>query len=187
MQRSERAPGLTRALVCAILLLAIQAVIQAVQAIQVTPLVRDGRVYVSFRLSDAFDSEDIRAAVHSGLTITFVYDVELRRSAAVWLDRTLEASQVSAGVRYDNLARRYLVTLNADGRLEASRTLDREDLAREWLTRFDRLDLFSSARLEPNAEYYVRVRARTTPRNTSFVWPWQGTDVAGLAKVTFLR
>ena len=187
MRRSERAPGLTRALACAILLLAIQAVIQAVQAIQVTPLVRDGRVYVSFRLSDAFDNEDIRAAVHSGLTITFVYDVELRRSAAVWLDRTLESSTVSAGVRYDNLARRYLVTLSADGRLEASRTLDREDLAREWLTRFDRLNLFSSGRLEPNAEYYVRVRARTTPRNTSFVWPWQGTDVAGLAKFTFLR
>jgi hypothetical protein len=187
MRRSERAPGLTRALACAILLLAVQAVIQAVQAIQVTPLVRDGRVYVSFRLSDAFDNEDIRAAVHSGLTITFVYDVELRRSAAVWLDRTLESSTVSAGVRYDNLARRYLVTLSADGRLEASRTLDREDLAREWLTRFDRLNLFSSGRLEPNAEYYVRVRARTTARTTSFVWPWQGTAVAGLAIFTFLR
>ena len=187
MQRSERAAGLTRALACAILLLAVQAVIQAAQAIQVTPLVRDGRVYVSFRLSDAFDNEDIRAAVHSGLTITFVYDVELRRSAAVWLDRTLESSQVSAGVRYDNLARRYLVTLDADGRLEASRTLDREDLAREWLTRFDRLDLFSSARLEPNAEYYVRVRDQTTTHTTPFVWPWQGADVAGLAKFTFLR
>ena len=106
---------------------------------------------------------------------------------SAWLDRTLESSTVSAGVRYDNLARRYHVTLSADGRLEDSRTLDREDLVREWLTRFDRLDLFHRARLEPNAEYYVRVRARTMPRNASFVWPWQGTDVAGLAKFTFLR
>ena len=178
---------LKRAMACAILLFATQALVGAVQAIQVAPLVRDGRVYVSFRLSDAFDNEDIRAAIHSGLTITFVYDVELRRSASVWLDRTLDAATVSAGVQYDNLARRYHVTLSADGRLEDSRTLDREVLAREWLTRFDRLNLFSSDRLEPNAEYYVRVRARTTPRNTSFVWPWQGTDVAGLAKFTFLR
>ena len=61
-----------RVLVCAFLLLAVQTFVHAVQAIQVTPLVRDGRVYVSFRLSDAFDNEDIRAAVHSGLTITFV-------------------------------------------------------------------------------------------------------------------
>ncbi len=187
MRRSEPTRRLMRALACASLLLVLQAFVAAAQAIQVTPLVRDGRVYVSFRLSDAFDNEDIRAAVHSGLTITFVYDVELRRSAAAWLDRTLEASTVSAGVRYDNLARRYHVTLSADGRLEASRSLDREDLVREWLTRFDRLDLFNRARLEPNAEYYVRVRARTMPRNASFVWPWQGTDVAGLAKFTFLR
>ena len=178
---------LKRALACATLLLAVQVLVHAAQAIQVTPLVRDGRVYVSFRLSDAFDNEEIRAAIHSGMTITFVYDVELRRAAAVWLDRTLESSTVSAGVRYDNLARRYQVTLSADGRLESSRTLEREDLARESLTRFDRLNLFSSARLEPNTEYYVRVRARTTPRNTAFVWPWQGTDVAGLAKFTFLR
>jgi hypothetical protein len=176
-----------RALICGIVLLAVQALVHAAQAIQVTPLVRDGRVFVSFQLSDAFDNEDIRAAVHSGLPITFIYDVELRRGAAVWLDRTLESSTVSAGVRYDNLARRYHVTLSADGRLEASRTLEREDRVREWLTRFDRLDLFHRARLEPNAEYYVRVRARTMPRNASFVWPWQGTDVAGLAKFTFLR
>ena len=115
-----------------------------------------------------------------------MYDVELRRSAAAWLDRTIESATVSAGVRYDNLARRYHLTLLADGRLEEMKTVDREDLARAWLTQFVRLNLFSADRLEPNAEYYVRVRARTTPRNTTFVWPW-GTDVSGLAKFTFLR
>jgi len=144
---------LRRASAAAILLFVAQTLVAAAQAIQVTPLVRDGHVYVSFQLSDAFDNEDIRAAVHSGLTITFVYDVELRRSAAVWLDRTLQSSTVSAGVRYDNLARRYHLTLRADGRVEDTRTIDREDLAREWLTRFDRLDLFRGAILEPNAEY----------------------------------
>src|SRR4029453_9491727 len=117
---------LKRALACVILLLAVQAAVRAAQAIQVTPLVRDGRVYVSFRLSDAFDNEEIRAAIHSGLTITFVYHADRRRAAAVWLDRTLESSTVSAGVRYDNLARRYQVTLSADGRLESSRTLRRQ-------------------------------------------------------------
>jgi hypothetical protein len=177
---------LRRAAGCALLLLAAQAVILA-QAMDVTPLVRDGRVHVSFTLSDAFDNEDIRAAVHSGMTITFVYDVELRRSAPLWMDRTLDAATVSAGVQFDNLARRYHVTLYIDGRLEDTEVKDREDQARRWVTEFQRLNLFSSARLEPNVEYYVRVRARTTPRNTSFVWPWRGTDVAGLAKFTFLR
>lgn len=187
MRRNDRRARRPLILACTLALLAGQAAVWAVQAIHVTPLVRDGRVYVSFRLSDAFTGEEIRAAIHSGLTITFVYDVELRRSAAAWLDRTIDSSTVSAGVRYDNLARRYHVTLHADGRLEVSKNVDREEQVKTWLTQFDRLNLFSSDRLEPNADYYVRVRARTTPRNTSFVWPWQGTDVAGLAKFTFVR
>lgn len=178
---------LRRAAACVLLAAACQAAVLALQAIHVTPLVRDGRVYVSFKLSDAFETEEIRSAVHSGLTITFVYDVELRRGAAMWMDRTLDAATVSAGVQYDNLARLYRVTLHADGRLEDTDILEREDRVRQWLTEFEKLNLFSADTLEPNAEYYVRVRARRTPRNALFVWPWGGADVAGLAKFTFLR
>lgn len=176
-----------RALSGVLALLALQSALTAGQAVQVAqPRVRDGRVYVSFQLSDAFNA-DVLSAIHSGLPITFVYDVELRRGAAVWLDRTLDSATVSAGVQYNNLTRRYTLTLWADGRLEAQKTLDREEDARAWLTQFEQLNLFSAAKLEPYAEYYVRVRARRTPSNASFVWPWQGTDVAGLAKFTFLR
>ena len=158
----------------------------AAQTIQVTPLTRDDRVLVSFRLSDAF-TEEVRSAVHSGLTITFIYDVELKRGASLWLDRTIAASTVSAGVRFDNLSRRYHVTRRWDGRMERVEVLDREEDVRDWLTSFEKLSLFSNTTLEANAEYYLRVRARTTPRNAAFVWPWQGSDVAGLAKFTFLR
>ena len=187
MPRSESPGRLRRLLAGALLCFAVDALISAAPAIHVTPLVRDGRVYVSFKLADAFNNEELRTAIHSGLTITFVYDVDLRRSAAAWVDRTIDSATVSAGVQYDNLARRYHVTLHTDGRLEDSKTLDREEQARRWVTEFDRLNLFRSDRLEQHSEYYVRVRARTTPRNTAFVWPWQGTDVAGLAKFTFLR
>src|SRR5687767_14400538 len=155
MPRNERRRGPGVLAACALLSVTSLTLMAAAQAIHVTPLVRDGRVYVSFRLSDAFNNEEIRAAVHSGLTITFVYDVDLRRSAAAWVDRTIDAATVSAGVQYDYLARRYQVTLRADGRLEETKTLEREDLARRWLTEFERLNLFSSERLEPNAEYYV--------------------------------
>ena len=158
----------------------------AAQTIQVTPLTRDDRVLVTFRLSDAF-TEDVRTAVHSGLTITFIYDVELKRGASLWIDRTIASSTVSAGVRFDNLTRRYHVTRRWDGRMERVEVLDREEDVRDWLTSFEKLSLFSNATLEANAEYYLRVRARTTPRNAAFVWPWQNSDVAGLAKFTFLR
>jgi hypothetical protein len=124
--------------------------------------------------------------VHSGLTITFVYDVQLRRSATLWLDRTIESSTVIATVKYDPVTRKYLVTRKADGRIEGADTVEREEEARVWLTEFDKLPLFTSKTLEANAEYYVRVRAHTSPRNAAFVWPW-GSDIAGLAKFTFLK
>jgi hypothetical protein len=171
----------------AVVLVLLQASLLARQtSINVTPLPRDGRVFVTFKMTNAFGDET-RSAVHSGLSITFVYDVELRRSAALWVDRTIASATVTASVRYDNLTGRYHLTRSTDGRIDRAEVVEREAQAREWLTEFDRLPLFSSGSLEPNVDYYVRVRAHTTPRNASFVWPWQGSDVSGLAKFTFLR
>ena len=157
----------------------------AAQTVQVTPLAKDGKILVTLRMNDVF-TEEVRAAMHSGLRITIVYDVELKRSTALWVDRTLATATVTAAIEYDILTRRYLATRREDGRMDKAETIEREDAARAWLTEFDKLPLFSSASLEGNSEYYLRVRAHTTPRNASFVWPWEG-GVAGLAKFTFLR
>jgi len=156
------------------------------QTLQVTPLTRDGSVLVSFRLADAF-TDDLRAAIQSGMTITFVYDVELKRGAAMWLDRTIGTVTVSASVKFDNLTRRYYVTIAKDGSIDSTEATDSEATARRWLTEFNRLPLFSSAGLEANGEYYLRVRARTTPKSAPFVWPWDRHDVTGNAKFTFLK
>jgi hypothetical protein len=159
----------------------------AAQTLQVAPLPRDGQVLVSFKLGDAF-TQEVEAAVHSGLTVSFVYKVDLMRSSAVWFDRTIASAVVTAAVRYDNLTRRYHVTRMLDGRIERADTTDREDAAREWLTAdFEKLSLFRNITLEPNGEYYVRVRAHTTPRDATFLWPWNGHDVMALAKFTFVQ
>jgi hypothetical protein len=155
------------------------------QTVQVTPLAKDGRILVTLRMNDVF-TEEVRAAMHSGLRITFVYDIELKRSTALWVDKTLATATVTATIEYDILTRRYLATRREDGRMDSADTIEREEAARAWLTEFDKLPLFSSAALEGNSEYYLRVRAHTTPRNASFVWPWEG-GIAGLAKFTFLR
>ena len=142
---------------------------------------------VSFQLADAF-TDDIRAAIHSGLTITFVYDVELKRSSALWLDRTIAVD----GDYGDRPLRQPDARLSRHADAGRPHRAGRDDRARRGRPRvahaeFDKLPLFSSATLEPNSEYYVRVRARTTPRNASFVWPWERHDVAGLAKFTFVQ
>jgi hypothetical protein len=159
----------------------------AAQTLQVTPLPRDGQVLVSFKLADAY-TDEVRAAIHSGLTISFVYDVDLKRASTLWLDRTIASASVTAAVRYDNLTRRYHVTRMLDGRIERASITEREEEARAWLTSdFDKLQLFSRTPLEADGEYYVRVRVHTTPGTASFVWPWERDGVIGHAKFTFIQ
>ncbi len=160
---------------------------QGLQTLEVVPLPRDGEVLVSFKLNETL-TDEVRTAIQSGLTIKFVYKVDLRRSSAVWVDRTIASASVSATLRYDTLTREYHVARSIDGRTEWADVTAREDAAWSWLTRdFARLSLFRGVELESNAEYYVRVRANATPRNASFIWPWAGDDAVGLAKFTFMR
>lgn len=173
--------------VAALVWLSLVALAPAGQVLEVAPLPRDGQVLVSFKLGEAF-TEEVEAAVHSGLTVSFVYKVDLMRASATWFDRTIASAVVTATVRFDNLTRKYHVTRMLDGRTERAETTASQDVVREWLTSdFERLPLFRSVALQPNSEYYVRVRAHTTPRNAAFLWPWDGHDVAALAKFTFLR
>jgi len=157
------------------------------QILQVAPLARDGDVLVSFKLAQE-PTDEIRSAIHSGLTVSLVYKIDLRRSSAGWIDRTIASTVVTATVRYDNLTRKYAVRRMIDNRIDRADEMEREDAVWAWLTnQFEKLPLFRSLGLEVNGEYYVRVRAHSSPRNMSFVWPWQADDVVGLAKFTFMR
>jgi len=152
--------------------------------IRVTPIARDGQVVVSFDLSDGFTPE-VRDAIQSGLSTTFSYDVDLRRGATLF-DRTMASVTISATVRFDNLTRRYQMSRMVDGRVEDARPTEVQEAVRNWMTHFERIPLSTTAALEANGEYYVRVRAHTRPHNAWFFWPWGGA-VLGQAKFTFIQ
>jgi hypothetical protein len=175
----------------ALILLAVLAMAlggQAAQSLYVAPLARDGELLVTFRLDQSLTPE-LRKVIHSGLQVRFVYEVDLKRSSAAWIDRTMASAEVIATVKYDTLTRRYHLSRIIDGRIDSTfEPTDSEELAWAWVTtQFNKMPLFPRVKLEPNAEYYVRVRAHTTPQNKAFVWPWQGDDVVGFAKFTFIR
>ena len=153
---------------------------------RLTPLVRDGRLLVSFVLEDGF-TEDVRAVIKSGLRTSFIYSVELRMVVPGWIDRTVATTTVSQSAEYDNLTRRHTLQRTIDGRVEpeANQIVEEERQVREFMTTFTRLALFRNTRLEPNRDYYVRVRARAYPSNGSFLWPWS-TGLLAQAKFTFI-
>jgi hypothetical protein len=160
------------------------ATLFAADTLKVVPLVRDGTVLISFSLVDGF-TDDVRAAIKSGLKTTFTYTVDLRTQVPAWVDRTIASAVVSSSVQYDNLTRRHTVVRALDGRVEQAQVTESDNEVRQLVTSIDRLPLFKTVKLEPNREYYVRVRAEVRPRNASFLWPW-GSGSSAQAKFTFI-
>jgi hypothetical protein len=184
--RIRNAAPAVRNAVCFALLLTVAATTLKADASRLTPLVRNGELLVSFILQDGF-TEDVRAVIKSGLRTTFVYTVELRMVVPGWIDRTIATTTVSQSAEYDNLTRRHTLQRTIDGRVDlpASRIVEEERVVREHMTTFTQLALFRNTKLEPNRDYYVRVRARAYPSNGSFLWPWS-TGLLAQAKFTFI-
>ena len=72
-----------------------------------------------------------------------------------------------------------------DGRVEQAQVTESDAEVRHAVTRLDRLPLFKTVSLQPNREYYVRVRAEVRPRNAAFLWPW-GSVRSAQTKFTFI-
>lgn len=173
-----------RALV-ALAVLAATASLYAQEALRIVPLVRDERVLVSFDMADGF-TDDVRAAILSGLKTTFTYTVDLRLDVPVWADRTIGSAVVANSVAYDNLTRRHSIMRVIDGRMDESQITEEEAVVKHWMTSFKQLPLFRTMLLQPNRDYYVRVSVVARPTNGSILWPW-GAGTSGMAKFTFIR
>lgn len=177
--------SLRKGLFCALTVVSLGATLVAAEGLRIVPLVRDDRVLVTFELADGF-TDEVRAAIRSGLKTTFTYTVDLRLEVPVWVDRTIATAVVTNSAEYDNLTRVHTVVRMVDGRMEGSQVTDSEEAVRQLMTTFQRLPLFPTSVLEPNREYYVRISATARPTNGAFLWPW-GSGTSGQAKFTFVR
>lgn len=176
---------LKQALFCVLALASLTATLAAAEGLRIVPLVRDDRVLVTFELADGF-TDEVRAAVLSGLKTTFTYTVDLRLEVPAWVDRTIATAVITNSVEYDNLTRLHNVIRVLDGKVEDAQVTDSETIVRQLMTSFQRLPLFRTSILEPNREYYVRISATARPSNGGFLWPW-GSGTSGQARFTFVR
>jgi len=177
--------SLKQALFCVLAFLSLTVTLAAQQGLRIVPLVRDDRVLVTFELADGF-TDEVRAAVRSGLKTTFTYTVDLRLEVPAWVDRTIATAVVTNSVEYSNLTRQHSVVRVLDGKTESTQVTESEAMVRQLMTSFSRLPLFRTSVLEPNREYYVRITATARPTNGAFLWPW-GSGTSGQAKFTFIR
>ena len=168
---------------CILALLVAGAGVRAAESLRIVPIVSDDHVLVSTELTDAY-TDDVRAAIASGLRTTFTYEVELRVVATVWVDRTVATAVVTTADQYDNLTRRHSLSRMVDGREVESLSTEDESVVRRWLTTLSRVPLSQASRLDPNRDYYVRVRARVRPRGASLLG--LTNVVTGQAKFTII-
>jgi hypothetical protein len=167
---------------CLLLLLLFAApTLWAQESLRITPTISENRVVVSFELNDAY-SEAVREAIASGLRTTFTYQLELRTPA--WIDRTVGTTIVATTDQYDNLTRRHTLTRTVDGRVEDVLVTEDDAVVKTWLTKWTRVPVADTARLDPARDYYVRVTTRTRPLGGSFLGLTK--TVIGQVKFTFV-
>jgi len=154
--------------------------------IKVTPVVAEGHVAASFSAVGAF-TPDSREVVKSGVPLTFTYLVELKRPSSVWWDRTVGSATVAAAVKFDNLTNIFQVTKQQDGRVTWSKSTSKEEEMRGWVTTFESVPISVTEPLQPNADYYVRVRLDAHPHVHVSLWPFGRNDASGRADFTFIR
>lgn len=163
------------------LLLLAAASPRAEETLRIAPFVSDGRVLVSFELDDAY-SDGVREAIASGLRTSFTYQLELRTPA--WIDRTIATTIVAATDQYDNLTRRHTLTRTVDGRVEEVLVTEDDAAVKAWLTKWVRVPVADTARLDPARDYYVRVTTHARPLGGSLLGLTK--TITGQVKFTFV-
>ena len=154
---------------------------RAEETLRITPFISDGRVVVSFELNDAYN-EGVREAIASGLRTTFTYQLELRTPA--WIDRTIATTIVATTDQYDNLTRRHMLTRTVDGRIEDVLVTEDDAVVKAWLTKWVRVPVADTARLDAARDYYVRVTTRAKPLGGSLLGLTK--TITGQVKFTFV-
>src|SRR4249919_1612607 len=153
----------------------------AQESLRITPLTYNNHVVVSFELNDAYN-EAVREAIASGLRTTFTYTLELRTPG--WVDRIVGTTVVATTDQYDNLTRRHTLTRTVDGRVESVLVTEDDAVVKTWLTKWSRVPVADTARLDPARDYYVRVTTRTRPAGGSLLGLTK--TITGQVKFTFV-
>jgi hypothetical protein len=171
----------TLVVLTALVLLFTAAPARAQESLRITPALTDGRVLVSFELNDAYN-DGVRESIASGLRTTFTYQLELRTPA--WIDRTVATTVVAATDQYDNLTRRHTLTRTVDGRVEEVVVTEDDAVVKTWLTKWVRVPVADTTRLDPARDYYVRVTTRAKPLGGSLLGLTK--TITGQVKFTFI-
>lgn len=132
---------------------------------------RNGRISVSFDLTDAFDAPELRQAIESGLPTLLRYEIVLIRKYPNWFDDTVATSEIEVIATYNSVTREYLLNYRRDRRLVRSQVLSSLEELKRRMTTIAEPELFGTEGRKP-WKLRVRVRAELMRRYLWYVIPW---------------
>ncbi len=139
--------------------------------VDVISVVRNDRIIVSFQMTDAF-SDEVESTIESGLPVSFLFTVQLKRVRTIWLNERVTTRNIRTTVTYDNLTERYMLSREIDGEIQATDVVSDPEAMRRFMVTVESLDLFDTAMLEANGEYYLRLKGVIRDRNLFLFIPW---------------
>jgi hypothetical protein len=102
-------------------------------------------------------SEDMEAAIHNGIPITFAFSINLFAKRPNWPDKKILEYEFNHTLEYDSLKEEYLVKRNEKGNSNVTASLDE---AKKLISEINGFKLVRLDELTPDATYKLRAKAK---------------------------
>ena len=102
-------------------------------------------------------TEDMEAAIHNGIPITFVFNIDLLAKRANWPDRKVNEHEFNHIMEYDSLKKEYLVHRNERGDSKATASLEE---AQKLMSEINGFRVLALDELDPQTSYTLRAKAK---------------------------
>lgn len=107
-------------------------------------------------VTDCF-TDDMVAAIHNGIPVTFTFYVNILRKRSNWPDKKISAHEFDHVMEYDSLKKEYRITINEkdDNKLTASLAE-----AKSLMSEINGYTVLPLEELQPDFSYILRVKAK---------------------------
>ena len=102
-------------------------------------------------------TEDMEAAIHNGIPITFVFNINLFAKRPNWPDKKVNEHEFNHIMEYDSLKKEYLVHRNERGDSKATASLEE---AQKLMSEINGFRVMALAELDPQTSYTLRAKAK---------------------------
>jgi hypothetical protein len=142
-------------------------------------------LFVSWKLTGAF-TQDVVDRLKSGMELQFKFILRLNRFRDNFADKKVSEKTLIASVRYSNLTRSFFLVRILEGTVIENDVVEQEETMKQWLTVFDRVEVFNYRDLNVTGTYYVRLKAELMNKNFLLFFPYsRGTKWVNSDKFEF--